>query len=166
VRLILLHTFREMAVQARATIVPKILEYADELDLRPWFAEWNRAPYPIPTRMANPKARALPMILPVSSPVSSSSPAERTAFQLLSGAKAVATNEEKVLYILLKSGGFRKLLNSKSDSELAQAFALSKNQFSKAFLALLKLGYVSPSKAGLELTKAGAAFIESTHSNW
>jgi len=163
VRLILLYKCRAIAVEARGEIVRHIIEYADDLDLRPWFSKWNSPPYPIPTRYMKPQPRVL--ALPMSSPSSGSSLVSPAALELLRGAPSLK-NEEKVLYILCKSGGFRALQNSGDESEVNLAFGLSKNQFGKAFKELRKAGFVEPSEKGLHLTQKGGEYIKSKYPGW
>ncbi|MFJ4849016.1 hypothetical protein [Streptomyces sp. NPDC088733] len=61
--------------------------------------------------------------------------------------------------VLTHSDGFRPLLNSKVDLETQAAFGLSKNQFSKAFSALDKLGLVRGADDGLHLTDKGRGWL-------
>lgn len=173
VRISLLLIFQALGKELRQTVVDRIISYADELDLRPWFSEWNREPFKIPRRVGTSPPTPLtihsttvPLLLP---PSPSLSPASSTALVLLANApQSVKGNSEKVLYILTISGGFRALVNSKDDLQTQNAFGLSKSQFARVYAELGPKGkkWVAGADDGLHLTELGKSEIQKEHPDW
>jgi hypothetical protein len=164
----LLHLFAGYASEARQAVVSHILDYADELDLRLFFAVWNRDPFDLPPRLAPPRKRPVHTTPRLMLPPTIVALDDLPAIKLLTGCPvSVKSNEDKVIYILFRSTkGLRKLADSKDEAQVNFAFGMSKNQFSKAFSSLRSLKLVEASDAGLTLTEAGAKYIQEKYKEW
>jgi hypothetical protein len=167
-------------------VVKQIVDYANELDLTQWFGHWNSGNFAPPRKWKPPGALMSHMPqLECSSPMSMSmsmcmSPMSMCVSPMTMGSSSLKTramelqtnmpkglkNEDVVIYTLMKAGGFRELGDSKNEQQVAYAFGISKSQFSRAFGALFKAGYVKPSAEGLSLTDAGRKYAATKATEW
>ncbi|HAA17032.1 MAG TPA: hypothetical protein DCE41_37100 [Cytophagales bacterium] len=128
-------------------------------ELRPWMKEWDDNPFFGPPKKGKPSRLAITKGNKEQDTSSvdyleSIAPEGFLDRELLN---IKNDHSKKVLKLLVLSGGFRILDDSKNNIETLEAFGLTRNQFNTAYTELRNLGYVTGEVDGLHLTEEGRA---------